>query len=101
MSVVFDRLNLCMSILTAWGDCSLFDLVFARVLFDLYSWTVFIGFLLLGWLAAPLTHLLFWVWLCFFEGRQSWPGGLVSLARWLGLFLLFVFCFGAIVSQCS
>ena len=27
----------------------------------------------------------------FLEGRQSWLGGLVSLAWWLGLFALFLF----------
>ena len=44
----------------------------------------------LGWLAAPLTQLLSGSVACFSEGRQSWPGGLVSLAWWLGLFLFWV-----------
>ena len=55
--------------------------------FDLYSWT-FLSVFYLGWLAAPLTHLLLgFVVFLLFEGRQSWPGGLVSLVRWLGLLL--------------
>ena len=87
MSVVLDR-PIFARFLTAGGECSfLIPLWYlARVLFDLYSWTVFIGFLFMGWLAAPLTHLLFGFLAWFFEGRQSWLGGLVSLAWWLGLF---------------
>ena len=52
---------------------------------DLYS-----GRFLLGWLAAPLIFDCTRVCCClfFFEGRQSWLGGLVSLAWWLGWFLL-------------
>ena len=74
----FDRRGRVLLLIPLW--------YLARVLFDLYSWAVFIGFLFMGWLAAPLTHLLFGFLAWFFEGRQSWLGGLVSLAWWLGLF---------------
>ena len=89
MSVVLDRRILaCFSFLTAWSDCSF--LYLAWVPFDLYSWAVFTGFLDLGWLAAPLTHLLFSLWPCFRE-TPILAGGLVSLAWWLGLFFRFYF----------
>ena len=57
---------------------------------DLYSWAIFSDFDL-GWLAAPLTLLLLDLCFLLFRGRQSWLGGLVSLAGWLGLFC--VVCF--------
>ena len=41
----------------------------------------------LGWLAAPLTQLFGFV-ACFSERLLSWPGGLGSLAWWLGCFVL-------------
>ena len=67
-----------------------------------YSWTISSVFSYLGWLAAP-TDLLCCtveVFACV-EGRQSWPGGLVSFVRWLGLFRCFLFVVdGAIWSQC-
>ena len=46
MSVVLDR-PIFARFLTAGGECSVLILLWylARVLFDLYSWTVFIGFL--------------------------------------------------------
>ena len=59
----------------------------------MYRWTFLLAFYL-GWLAAPLTPLLLgFVVFLFFGGRQSWPGGLVSLVRWLGLFSGVVFRF--------
>ena len=76
------------------GRVLFFDssLVSARVLFDLYSWTVFIGFLFMGWLAAPLTHLLFGFWLGF--SRDANPGRGIGVARVVvGAVLVFVFCF--------
>ena len=76
--VVFDRLGRLLSVFPSGFR--------ARVIFDLYSWT-FLSAFYLGWLAAPLTHLLLGFGVCVLEGRQSWPGGLVSLARWLGLLL--------------
>ena len=47
-------------------------------------WTVSVGFFM-GWLAAPLTHLLFWFWLCFLERRKSWPGGFVKVCHPYGV----------------
>ena len=86
MSVVMDR-PIFARFLTAGGECSFLILLWylARVLFDLYSWTVFIGFLS-GLACRPTDSFIvrFLAW--FFEGRQSWLGGLVSLAWWLGLF---------------
>ena len=83
--VVFDRLGRLLSVFSS-GLC--------QGDFDLYSWT-FLSVFYLGWLAAPLTHLLLgFVVFLLFEGRQSWPGGLVSLVWWLGCFLVLVFGFG-------
>ena len=66
-------------------------LYLAWVPFDLYSWTVFTGFLDLGWLAAPLTHLLFCLWLCF-RGTPILAGGIGVARVVVGAF--FAVCFG-------
>ena len=67
---VFDRLRQCFLF---------FSLVSARVIYDPYNWTLLSAFYL-GWLAAPLTHLLLDFVVCFLEGRQSWLGG-IGVAR--------------------
>ena len=89
MSVVMDR-PISARILTAWGECSLlFPLVPYQGAFYLYSWTVFIGFLS-GLACRPTDSFIVRFVALFLERRQSWPGGLVSLAWWLGLFLVLV-----------
>ena len=47
--------------------------------FELYSWTIFFGISFLGWLAAPLTHLLFCLWLVV-RGTPILAGG-IGVAR--------------------
>ena len=54
----------------------------------MYRWTVFIGFLF-GLACRPADSLIARLVARFLEGHQSCPGGLVSLARWLGLFAWF------------
>ena len=54
----------------------------------------------LGLACRPTDSFIVLLLAVFSERRQSWPGGLVSLAWWLGLFFAVCFCFGAIVSQC-
>ena len=56
---------------------------------DLYSWTVFIGFLS-GLACRPTDSFIVRFVALFLERRQSWAGGLVSLGWWLGLFLVLV-----------
>ena len=55
------------------------------MLFDLYSWTVFVEALILRLACRPTDSFIVLVLALFSERRQSWPGGLVSLVRWLGL----------------
>ena len=50
----------------------------------------FYGFLF-GLACRPVDSSIARVVACSVEGRQSWLGGLVSLAWWLGLFALFLF----------
>ena len=88
---VFDRLGRLLSVFHSGlcqGDRKMYSRTFLLVFY-------------LGWLAAPLTHLLLdFVVFLFLGGRQSWPGRLVSLARWLGLLPGVCFSvFRAIVSQ--
>ena len=47
--------------------------------FDMYRWTYILAFYL-GWLAAPLTHLLFGFVVAFFRGTQILAGG-IGVAR--------------------
>ena len=64
----------------------------------MYSWTVLSAFCL-GWLAAPLTYLLF---LFGFVSRETpiLAGGIGVARAVVGAFLLFVFGIGTIMSQC-
>ena len=69
-------------------------------LLDCTDWTLF-RYFLLGLACRPADSFIAPLLVVFFEGRQSWPGGLVSFVRWLGLFAVFCsFVDGAIGSQC-
>ena len=67
MSVVMDR-PISARILTAWGECS-FSYSSGTLPGCFLTCTVgqFLSAFYLGWLAAPLTHLLFGLWPCFRE----------------------------------
>ena len=58
----------------------LFLWILVRVLFGLYSWQFLSAFLFLGWLAAPLTHLLFWFLALFSRETPILAGG-IGVAR--------------------
>ena len=66
--------------------------------FDLYRWTFILAFYL-GWLAAPLTHLLFGFVVAFFRGTPILAGGIGVARVVVGFVLLFGLCFWAILSQ--
>ena len=83
---VFDRL----------GRCFFSPLlgISLGLLFDLYSWTTCLAFYSgLACRPADLLIALF-RWSLFFEGLQSWLGGLESLALWLGVFCCLFCVFG-------
>ena len=89
MSVVFDRPISARFRPPGAIDLFTFLWYLARMLFDLYSWTVFIGFLF-GLDCRPADSFIARFVACFLEGHQAWLGGLVLLAWWLGLFLVLV-----------
>ena len=79
-------------ILTAWSDFSLFfPLVPARMIFDLYSWTVFVGFLF-GLACRPADSSI-----ALFSGLFS--RGTPILAGGIGIARAVVGAVGAIKSQ--
>ena len=60
--------------------------------FDMYSWTLILAFYL-GWLAAPLTHILFGFVVAFFprDSNPGWGDWRRSRCGWVGFCFWFSF----------
>ena len=82
--------------LTAWGDGYFFT-GFPPGCFLTCTVGQFFSAFLSGLACRPTDLFIVRFVGLFFEGRQSWLGGLVSLVWWLGLFLVFV----SVLSNCE